>query len=266
MIGVPVLSPRVSGLWLGLVTPYHASVGRQLVESLRTPTVIEDAAGLAALGVRPAGVAAAIADALEEEAACFHAAPSPALAAARAGARYLVDARRCDVAALPGRVFDVIANLGGAAGWRYADWLWRLRGALDRAVGGVGLRRAAGAARTALAVGGTLDFWRIEVLEPGRRLRLVAEMKVPGRAWLDFEVVPATGGATIQQTAVFEPRGVAGRAYWYALLPLHRLVFAGMLAAIAAASVRGGVRGAGRARRWIAVLLRRMLPGSPTGG
>ena len=95
-----------------------------------------------------------------------------------------------------------------------------------------------GASATSLRVGDTVDFWRVEALEPGRRLRLAAEMKLPGRAWLEFEVTPDGPGATIRQTAIFDPVGLSGRAYWYALYPLHHLVFAGMLRGIVAAAAR----------------------------
>jgi hypothetical protein len=123
-------------------------------------------------------------------------------------------------------------EIGGGHGWYYATWLWRLRGAIDLLVGGVGMRRGRRDPK-ALAVGDTLDFWRVEAYEPGRRVRLAAEMKLPGRAWLEFDVVPAEGGADIRQTAVFEPIGLSGVLYWYALLPVHTVMFGRMLREIA---------------------------------
>ena len=111
-------------------------------------------------------------------------------------------------------------------------WLWRIRGAIDLLMGGVGMRRGR-RDPNAPAVGDALDFWRVEAYEPGRRLRLAAEMRVPGRAWLEFEVVPVAGGAVVHQTAVFEPVGLSGLLYWYALLPVHALIFGGLLRAIA---------------------------------
>jgi len=150
---------------------------------------------------------------------------------ARFGSRQ-IDARRLHVAVDAERAFAPIAEIGGGRGWYYATWLWRIRGAIDLLVGGVGVRRGRRDPH-ALAVGDALDFWRVEAYEPGRRVRLAAEMKLPGRAWLEFEVVPAPGGALIHQTAVFEPVGLPGLLYWYALLPVHGLIFGGLLRAIA---------------------------------
>jgi hypothetical protein len=156
-------------------------------------------------------------------------APSPA--DARLGGK-LVDQRRIHVAVGPERAFVPIATIGGERGWYFGTWLWRLRGALDLLVGGVGMRRGRRDPDTP-AVGDTLDFWRVEAFEPGRRLRLAAEMKLPGRAWLEFEVVPDGGGALVHQTAVFEPAGLSGLLYWYMLLPVHTAIFGGMLRKIA---------------------------------
>jgi hypothetical protein len=130
------------------------------------------------------------------------------------------------------RAFVPIATIGGNQGWYHATWLWRLRGAIDLLMGGVGMRRGR-RNPNAPVVGDTLDFWRVEEFEPGRRLRLAAEMKVPGRAWLEFEVEPAAAGAVVHQTAMFEPVGLFGLLYWYALLPVHALIFGGLLRAIA---------------------------------
>ena len=122
-------------------------------------------------------------------------------------------------------------------GWYYGDWLWQLRGFLDLLVGGAGTRRGRRDPEHVLP-GDTIDFWRVETVEPDRRLRLQAEMKLPGRAWLEFEVTPDGDGSVIRQTAVFDPVGLLGMAYWYALYPIHRFVFQGMLQGIARASVR----------------------------
>ena len=130
------------------------------------------------------------------------------------------------------RAFLPIARIGGHRGWYYGTWLWRIRGAIDLLMGGVGMRRGRRDPE-APAVGDALDFWRVEAYEPGRRLRLAAEMKLPGRAWLEFDVEPAADGAIVHQTAVFEPVGLSGLIYWYALLPVHTLIFGGMLREIA---------------------------------
>jgi hypothetical protein len=133
-----------------------------------------------------------------------------------------------------------IERIGGNSGWYFGTWLWRLRGVVDLLMGGVGLRRGR-RDPGAPAVGDTLDFWRVEAYEPGRRLRLAAEMRLPGRAWLEFEVEPSGGGAVIHQTAVFEPVGLPGLIYWYMLVPAHALIFGRMLRAIARHAQSGRV-------------------------
>jgi hypothetical protein len=168
----------------------------------------------------------------------------------------LVDARAVHVTASPAAAFAAVRRVGGAAGWYYGNWLWRVRGFLDLLFGGVGMRRGRRHPE-GLAVGDTVDFWRVEAYEPDRRLRLVAEMKLPGRAWLEFEVHPNGDGAMIRQTAVFDPIGVLGLMYWYGIYPVHARVFAGMLRGAAraaelfgrlpSASVHEG-RGAGEPR------------------
>jgi hypothetical protein len=146
-----------------------------------------------------------------------------------------VDSRSILVDAPASKVFAVVERLGGTTGWHYANWLWTLRGWMDLLVGGVGMRRGRRDPEH-LRVGETLDCWRVELIEPGQRLRLSAEMKLPGRAWLDFEVQPEGNGARLRQTALFDPIGLWGLAYWYGVWPLHQFVFAGMLHGIAAAS------------------------------
>ena len=136
------------------------------------------------------------------------------------------------VAAEPARVFAVFTGIGGRRGWFHVTMLWRFRGALDRLVGGVGMRRGRRHPND-LRPGDALDFWRVESVEPDRSLKLRAEMKVPGRAWLVFEVIPeGAHRSRLMQTAVFEPRGLFGALYWYSLYPLHQYVFSGMVNAI----------------------------------
>lgn len=245
MIPVPLLTPYLSSLWLGLVTPLYARVGRKLVESLRNPTLVSNNLAETTFTVRPRSMQDAIARALLHEDRVFAETRwSDALSSAgnphtwggeRFGSR-LVDSRTITVNVPAERAFAPIRSIGGGAGWYCCDWLWRVRGWLDLLVGGVGLRRGR-RDPVGLKVGDTVDCWRVEVFEPNRRLRLFAEMRLPGRAWLEFEVEATTNGSQIRQTAVFDPVGLAGLAYWYLVYPLHEIVFAGMLRGIAASSL-----------------------------
>ena len=241
MIPVPVLTPHLSSLWLGLVTPLYAHIGRRLIDSLRHPTVVHDQAALDAFAVRPLGTADAIALALRnEDRETAQTSWSSAITAAGevrqwGGVRFrnrLVDSRSRHVRADPERTFRAITRLGGANGWYSVNWLWRLRGWLDLLVGGPGMRRGRRDPEH-LVTGDALDFWRVEASAPPTRLLLAAEMKLPGRAWLEFEVTPDGTGSMIRQTAVFDPVGLLGLAYWYAAYPLHQFVFTGMLRGIA---------------------------------
>lgn len=246
MIPVPFLTPRLSSLWLGLVTPLYARVGRKLIDSIRYPTVVRDQTALERFAIRPQGVREAIAGALRNEDQAFATTRwSDALSAAgrtqdtrtmRFGSR-LVDSREIRVDVPPEAAFAPIRRIGGSTGYYYANWLWRLRGFLDLLGGGVGTRRGRRDPEW-LQVGDTVDWWRVECFEPHKRLRLWAEMKFPGRAWLEFEVQDKPGGSIIRQTAIFDPLGVLGLAYWYATYLVHQFVFGGMLRGIAAAAER----------------------------
>jgi uncharacterized protein YbjT (DUF2867 family) len=249
MIPVPFLSPGLSSRWLALITPVYARVGRKLIESLRVPTVVKDNAAREEFDVRPESASSAIARALRNEDQEFAATRwSDALSSsgeprAWSGARFgsrLVDSRTTWVDASPEEAFVPIERIGGASGWYYATWLWRLRGWIDRLFGGPGLRRG----RTdpyRLRVGDTLDWWRVEKLEPGRLLRLSAELGLPGRGWLEFEVGSAEDGkgSIIRQTAEFDPVGLKGLLYWYGSSPAHTLIFSGMLNRIKQAAESG---------------------------
>jgi uncharacterized protein YbjT (DUF2867 family) len=242
MISVPVLTPRLSSLWLGLVTPIYARIGRKLVDSLRNPTVIHDPSALAVFDIKPKGLPEAITRALHNEDHEFaetrwsdafsSSGEPPRWGAARFGTR-IVDSRAIEIALSPGAVFAPIRRIGGNNGWYFANFLWWIRGTLDLLLGGVGLRRGRRDPEH-LAIGDALDFWRVEAMEPDRCLRLAAEMRVPGRAWLQFEVEPKPTGSILRQTAIFDPAGLWGLVYWYALYPVHRWIFAGMLRSIAA--------------------------------
>jgi len=244
MIPVPLLTPRLSSLWLGLVTPLYARVGRKLVDSLRHPTVVRDDSAQRLFSIRPIGVCEAIAHALRNEDSTFAqtrwsdawsaAGAAPQWGGTRFGSR-LVDSRSVHVGAPASKAFATVESLGGPTGWHYANWLWTLRGWLDLLAGGVGMRRGRRDPNH-LSVGDTVDCWRVELIKPGERLRLVAEMKLPGRAWLDFEIQPDGDGARLRQTALFDPVGLWGLAYWYGVWPLHLIIFAGMLRGIATAA------------------------------
>ncbi len=237
MIGVPVLSPRLSSLWLGLVTPVYARVGRELVESVRNATIVDDDSARRLFpSVKPRGIREAIERALRNEDREFALTRwSDALSSgntlewggAKLGSR-IVDSRSVPVPLPPDAAFAPIRRIGGDVGWYHGDWLWRLRGFLDLLVGGVGVRRGRRDPENILP-GDTLDFWRVEAVERDTLLRLHAEMKLPGRAWLQFEVEPAEEGSIVRQTAIFDPVGLLGLAYWYLLYPVHQFVFAGML-------------------------------------
>ncbi|MGH7872063.1 MAG: SDR family oxidoreductase [Candidatus Binatia bacterium] len=241
MVSVPVLTPYLSSLWLGLITPLYARVGRKLIESIIHPTVVRNDDALAAFAVRPMGIEEAIRRALAREEREFSetrwsdAVSSAGEPQSWGGVRFgtrLIDSRSVSVTAPAAAVFARIQAIGGETGWYRWNWLWRLRGLLDLLVGGAGMRRGR-PHPVQLHVGDTVDFWRVEVLEPNRRLRLAAEMKLPGRAWLEFEVTSAGPLTTIRQTAIFDPTGWLGHVYWYGLFPMHQLIFTGMLRGIA---------------------------------
>ena len=237
MVSVPMLSPRLSSLWLGLVTPVFARVGRKLVDSLRNPTIVTETSAHDDFDIKPRCVSEAIGRALANEDREFAETRwNDALSSAgrprqwggqKFGTR-LVDSRTEEVSVSPAAAFAPIQRIGGKTGWYYANFLWQIRGFIDLLIGGVGMRRCR-PDPDSIGVGDTLDCWRVEAFEPNHLLRLSADMKLPGRAWLEFEVTESKGGATIRQTAIFDPIGLSGLAYWYAIWPLHRAVFAGML-------------------------------------
>jgi uncharacterized protein YbjT (DUF2867 family) len=241
-VPVPVLTPWLSSRWLGLVTPVYARVGRKLIDSLRNETVVNSPSAATLFPhIRPRGFRAAMARAISnEDRELAETRWSDALSSVGAkksaggpntGLRIL-DSRTATVPGSPANAFRSIERIGGEAGWYYGNFLWRARGAIDLLFGGAGMRRGR---RDPARVrqGDALDFWRVDAVEPNHMLRLRAEMKVPGRAWLQFEVTGDETRSQIRQTAIFEPRGVAGLLYWYALYPVHRLIFNGMLRGIA---------------------------------
>jgi uncharacterized protein YbjT (DUF2867 family) len=240
VLRVPLLTPWLSGLWLALVTPLHARVGRRLLESVRADTVVRtNAAREFFPQIRPRGFREAIRRALAREDRDFaqthwsdpmsSGVPLRHWHGVRFGVRR-VDSRAVELDATREQAFAPLARIGGTTGWYYANALWRLRGLVDLAAGGVGLRRGRRHPEL-LHPGDSLDFWRVEAIEPDRLLRLHAEMRLPGRAWLQFEVT-GEGPVVLRQTATFDPIGLLGLLYWYALYPIHAIMFDGMLAAI----------------------------------
>jgi uncharacterized protein YbjT (DUF2867 family) len=250
---VPLLTPRLSSLWINLVTPVPSGIARPLVESLRNevvctehdiaryvpgppggPLPLDEALRLALRHVRDRSVAT------RWSSAGTPGAPSDPLPSdpSWAGGSLYVDRRSRIVAAPPQAVWRVIEGIGGETGWYSFPLAWALRGLADRLLGGVGLRRGRrDPAR--LLVGDALDFWRVEAIEPGRLLRLRAEMKLPGLAWLELSVRPDAKGRTrYRQQAIFRPRGLAGHAYWWTVWPFHGLVFGAMTRNVATAAER----------------------------
>lgn len=257
LLPVPMLSPGLSSHWVNLVTPVPASIARPLCESLRhevvchehdiaayvpdppgAPIGFDEAVTLALRRVQQAEVAT------RWSSAAVPGAPSDPLPTDPdwAGGSLYTDEREQLVDAPPGRLWDVVEGIGGEHGWYSLPLAWAVRGWLDRLVGGVGLRRGRrDAAR--LRVGDSLDFWRVEEIEPGRLLRLRAEMRLPGLAWLELTVDEVPGGRSrYRQRALFHPHGLAGQAYWWSVAPFHAVVFGGMARNIAATAEHGGAR------------------------
>ena len=240
MIPVPVLTPYLSSLWLGLITPLYARIGRKLVESIVHSTVVQDNTAFRNFKVKPIGVEEAIQRAIKmenkksAESRWYDSISSSGESYPYTGYRFadrLIDHRTLNISVPPETAFKPIQNIGGEKGWYAWNILWQIRGVIDLLLGGVGMRRGR-SNEDKLIVGGTIDFWRIEKIVTNNFLSLKAEMKLPGRAWLEFEVVGHGNSSTINQTAIFEPAGIFGKIYWYSLYPLHQLIFNGMLRAI----------------------------------
>ncbi len=241
IVALPVPRPQWSSHFVGIVTPIPYRLANPLIESLQTEVVVRDDRARREFTVEPIGYEEAVLRALARVASDeVETTWSSSLTSGGDGAEgrqlathegMLLERHRVRVAASPEDVFSVISALGGDAGWPAGNLLWQLRGLMDRAVGGVGMRRGRRHPRE-LRVGEPLDFWRVEALEPARLLRLRAEMKLPGAAWLQFEVHPDARGSLVEQTAYFDPRGLLGYLYWYAVLPFHRFIFPGLLAAV----------------------------------
>ena len=244
VIKVPVLTPSLSSLWIGFVTPVPTTLARPLVESLISEVVVDPNKSIDKLipkpeaGLTPINTAIELAlemvsnnlietrwsDATAPTAPWQKAQGDPSWA----GATEFRDIRVRTTEAPLINVWKCIERIGGENGWYGSDWLWYLRGLLDRIFGGVGLRRGR-RDPFKLRVGDSLDFWRVEDYEEGKRLRLYAEMILPGKAWLEFTLVEEGGVVKATQVATFQPRGLGGQMYWRAIAPFHWLLFPTML-------------------------------------
>jgi len=244
IIKIPVLTPNLSSLWIGLVTPVPTALARPLVGSLISEVVADPAKSIDAIIAPPTegltDVSTAMTLALSKISAHsvetrWSDATSPTAPWQKAqgdpewaGEAVLRDRREVLTDVSADKIWRQIEGIGGEHGWFGSDFLWWARGLIDRAVGGVGLRRGR-RDPDFLRIGESLDFWRVEELEPGRRLKLYAEMVLPGKAWLEFTVTTENGKTHVLQEATFNPRGLGGQLYWHAIAPLHLFVFPTML-------------------------------------
>jgi len=241
MLVVPFFTPRLSSYWVHLVTPIPSYIARPLIDGLHNEVIVRDTSARRDFSVVPIGYDEAVTCALNRYASTgprttwFDAYAVRTLPGEFAGVSegMLIDRRQRETRAPQADVFLVFAGLGGTRGWLYGDILWEIRGLLDRLVGGIGLRRGR-RSKTDLRIGDALDFWRVEAYRPNELLRLRAEMKLPGKAWLEFEACPNGAGTALRQTAFFEPRGILGYAYWYSVVPFHALIFGNMAKRIVA--------------------------------
>ena len=250
VVKVPFLTPGLSSRWIGLVTPIPPMLARPLIQSLVNDVIVTGDAAVHAMPIEQLSYRKAVELALGQSISGDvptswaqaelggrpPAEPQPT-DPAWSGGTVKFDRRERHVAATPAELFQVVCSIGGRNGWYTGDWLWNLRGLLDSLVGGVGMRRERLHPQH-LSTGEPLDFWRVESLVTDSLLRLRAEMRLPGDAWLQWEIEPHGVGATLTQTARFHPRGLLGRLYWIAVAPFHRFIFPGLLAGICADAER----------------------------
>jgi uncharacterized protein YbjT (DUF2867 family) len=240
LLPVPVLTPRLSSYWVHIVTPIPAGIARPLIDGLRNEVIVRsDKSQRLFPDIQPMDYHSAVSLALDDlQARHVETSWSDSLVSSQGDIRpvvlttvegMIIEQRQRVAQVPPADAFQVFSSLGGQTGWLYFNWAWRMRGVMDRLVGGVGLRRGRRDPQD-VRVGDAIDFWRVEAVEIPRLLRLRAEMKVPGRAWLQFEAAPYKEGRTLlTQTAYFAPKGLFGLAYWYLLYPFHRIIFSGMV-------------------------------------
>jgi uncharacterized protein YbjT (DUF2867 family) len=261
IIPVPLLTPRLSSYWVHLVTPVPSSIARPLIEGLKVPVVCKEDRIRSLLPQELLTCREAIRLALErvrqdEVETCWKDAGALMVPewiqcgdAPYSGGTVLESGCRIVLKAAEEEVWRPIRRLGGSQGWYFAEHLWKIRGALDRLLGGIGLRRGRRHS-SQLLTGDALDFWRVLDVEENRKLLLLAEMKLPGQAVLEFRVQPVGDGQTeIQCLSRFLPKGLFGLFYWYSLYPLHQFVFRGLLKGIAEASGKPISRGPDRFTR-----------------
>lgn len=242
ILTIPVLTPRLSSLWINLVTPIPTAIARPLVEGLRTEMVCENDLAARLFPFKPLSFDEAVEGALSSirsasiETRWTDAGSTEPLSSGTG--QILSDHQEVSARCGPSSLFEEVCSLGGARGWPYADSLWKIRGFIDKISGGVGLRRGR-RHPSELLPGDVLDFWRVESILPGQRLVLRAEMKLPGQAWLEFSVSACDDGtSTLRQEARFYPKGVLGILYWYGIYPLHSVIFRGMARSIARGAER----------------------------
>jgi len=238
LIRTPVYAPRLSAYWVHMVTPIHWRIVAPLIEGLGAKLIVRDdtarkifprikpidfqtAVHLALGRIQRDNVETRWADALVTVMGDF----KPYQFTVEEG--LFIERRQALLDLAPEAVFRAYTGIGGERGWLYLNWLWVVRGWMDKAVGGVGLRRGR-RHPDVIHAGESLDFWRVEAVEKNRLMRLRAEMKVPGRAWLQFESLPQDGKTLLTSTAYFAPRGLSGFLYWYAMYPFHKFIFAGL--------------------------------------
>jgi uncharacterized protein YbjT (DUF2867 family) len=248
IIVVPFFTPKLSSYWVHLVTPIPSRLAQPLIRGLNNEVIVRDHAAKDDFPrIAPIGFEEAVEQAVDRyhgvgaQTTWFDAFDLHTSSKDFNGVKegMLIDMRVRHVNAPPERIAAVFSSLGGRRGWLVADFLWRWRGWLDRAVGGVGLRRGR-RSPSELRVGDVVDFWHVEAYEPGRLLRFRADMKLPGLAWLQFEAEPdSNGGSTLRQTAFFEPHGLFGIFYWYSVALFHEWIFGGMATSIVRAAEKG---------------------------
>lgn len=240
ILPVPVLAPGLASRWVGLVTPIPNAIAVPIIQGI-TQSLVADTSKAEKLfpAIKPMPYRQAVTLALAQlqsgqaETRWSNALGSGADSFTLKDEEGIIrEVRSMHVQATPERLFQTFSRLGGHTGWLAWNWAWEIRGLLDRVIGGPGLRRGRRHADQAL-VGEAIDFWRVEAVEPNRSLRLRAEMKLPGRAWIAWEATPDKTGAILTQTASFAPKGLSGLFYWYSLYPIHSVIFSDMAKAIA---------------------------------